>query len=60
VDHFEENAYETAKPGLGTKIKNAFKRLTNRGGKEEEEFQGTTYGPNGEKIKEKHEYKSKF
>jgi len=59
VDTYETDVYETTKPGLGSKIKNVFRKLTG-GNKEEEEYEATTYGPHGERIHEKEKFERKY
>ena len=54
VDDFEENAYETNKPGLGTRIKNAFRKIGGKHGTEETDVVDVTSGPQGETVKETH------
>ena len=59
LDTYEQDVYETSKPGFGTKIKNAFRKLTGKN-KEEEEYESTTIGPHGERIVEKEKYERKY
>jgi len=59
IDNYESNAYEVRKPGIGQKIKNAFRKAGHKN-REEEDYEGVTYGPNGEKIVEKHHYEERL
>jgi len=61
IDTFERDAYgnQVTKPGIGTKLKNVFKKFTHKN-KEEEDYEGTTYGPNGERISESYHREEKF
>jgi len=56
LDTFENDAYTTAKPGIGQRIKNAFSKVTHHG-KNKEVIKEEYIGPNGEKIKEKDKFK---
>jgi hypothetical protein len=56
IDTYETDAYGTQKRGFGQKIKKLFRRKN----KNEEEFEGVTYGPNGERIVEKHTYQETY
>jgi len=59
VDTYETDAYGQPKAGFGTKIKNAFRKMGKKN-RNQEEFEGVTYGPNGERIVEKHSYEETY
>jgi len=52
IDQYQEGAYETSKPGLGTKIKNAFRKIGGRKNKNQLN-DPITYGPGGQVIPER-------
>lgn len=56
IDTYETDAYGYQKPGFGTKVKNAFKKIGGRKNKNSTEIEDVTIGPNGERITEEYRY----
>jgi len=58
VDTYETDAYGVQKQGFGTKIKNAFNKVTKRN-RNSDDVEETYIGPNGERIHEEYHYSEK-